>query len=111
MLCEPVLEHPHQVGGGGVAERLHPTEVFAGEHEDLVDATRFGSDVDGAQVVHGEGFGTGESRVEVGQHPHLPTAALIEALQRRGGRLLVAGAERARPVGIGFVVGRPGGEV
>ena len=52
-----------------------------------------------------------ERRVQVGDDPHLPVAAVVDGLERRQGGVLVAGAERARAPGIGLDLGGPGREV
>ena len=66
-------------------------------HEHLVDAGALGHDVHGAVVMHGEAVVALERGVQVGDHPHLPVAALADRLERGWCGLLVTGAERAWP--------------
>ena len=79
--------------------------------EDLVDAAGLGGDVHRAEVVDDEAGVAVERRVQVGDDPHPPAAALVDGLQRGEGGFFVAGAERARSVGIGLDLSRPRREV
>ena len=111
MLEEATLEHQHHLGGIGVAEGVDAGVVVAGEHEHLVGAAGLGLDVHGAEVVDGERLVAVERRVQVGDHAHAPRATLVDGLERRQRHFLVAGAERARSIGVGFDLGDAGREV
>ena len=102
MLGEPALEDEHQLFGLVVGEVLETAVVVAGEDQHLVDAARLGRHMDGTEVMHDETRLAVEGRISVGDHAHLPVPALVERLQRRQRVVLVPGAERARPHGIGI---------
>ena len=111
VLEESTLQHQHHLGGVGVADGVDAGVVVAGQHEHLVRAAGFGLDVHRATVVHRERLVAVERRVQVGDHPHAPRATLVDGLERRQCDLLVARAERAWPVGIGFDLGDAGREI
>ena len=111
VLEEAALQHQHHLGGVGVAEGVDAGVVIAGQHEHLVDAAGLGLDVHRTEVVDGERLVAVERRVQVGDHSHPPGAALVDGLQCRQRDFLVAGAERARTIGIGLDLGDAGREV
>ena len=102
VLLQAALEEEHHVAGVFVRAFVGATVVVRGVDEHLVDATGLGLHVHRALVVHSERFVAVERRVQVGDDPHAPVAALVERFQGRQGGFLVAGAERARAVGLGL---------
>jgi hypothetical protein len=108
---EPVAERTHELRGFAVVEAVQPAVVLRRVHEHLVDATRLGDDVDGAEVVHGEAGIALERREQVRHDANRPLTALVDGLERRQGLLLVPGAERARAGGVGLDVALARGEV
>ena len=111
VLEEAALEHEHHLGGIGVADGVDAGVVVAGQHEHLVGAAGLGLDVHRATVMDGERLVAVEGRVQVGDHAHAPRAALVDGLERGQRHLLVARAERARPIRVGFDLDDAGREI
>ena len=80
----------------------HPAAVVGREHQHLVDAAGRGLGEHRAQVLDPQRLVAVEGGVAVGHHPDHPLAVLAVGLEGRRGRLLVAGAERAGPLGVGL---------
>jgi hypothetical protein len=101
-----VVLHPVSDGGHGDGDLL-VVEVGPGgavvgrEHQDLVDAAGQGLGEDRPEVRDLHGLVTVEGGVAVGDDAHGPLPAAPVGLERRGGRLFVARAERAGLVGVG----------
>ena len=108
VLLDPIPYGGHHRRGLLVAEHRPRVLMVRGQYEDLVDPARTGLGEDRSAVGDHEGRVALEGRVEIGDDPDQPLAVGPAGLQGRSGDLLVAGAERAGPRGVGLDRRDPG---
>src|ERR1035437_9558877 len=92
---DPVADGGHHQVGLVVVQHRPFLVVVGREDQHLMDTTGRGLGEYRSAVGDHEGLIAFDDRIETGDDPHQPTTLWTVRLQRRRGRLLVAGAERA----------------
>ena len=108
VVLHAVADRRHGQAGVLVVEVGPAAVVVGAEHEHLVHAAGRRLGEHRAEVLHAQRLVALEGREQVRHDPDEPGAARAVGLERRRGRLLVAGAERALPRRVGLDGELPG---